>query len=278
MQELSEKKLIGTAIVQAEQKVAEGLLNLVNYYSPFFNQNQIDSLIYFWYGMSKEEVAESQGLSLSVIGNWLQDTKFIQAIEAGKYKRREILAHGMENLGILAYKKLKDNLTMDIDPESRAYAEQIKTARWVMDSMNLGMGDSTDKNKESSSINEETARMIAEQLKNIKIESKPSEKMSDLWKEDNVVDGKIVDPIVFYRKVDTTEINSEYGYVNIHKDTCKLQCHICGSWFTSIASHLAAGAHTGINGTTYKRHFGLSELVQLTVTDEILEKLAESKE
>lgn len=54
-----------------------------------------------------------------------------------------------------------------------------------------------------------------------------------------------------------TTIENGFGYIGVvlrNKDTDKLQCHICGEWFTLLINHVKSHQ---INGLEYRKKFGL---------------------
>lgn len=273
----------GSEITRVEDKAQEStkqsLKNLLSHYSQFFNPQQIDALVYFWYGYSLSEVSQALDINESLVSEWLSKKTFKEAIQAGSGKRQEILINRLESHALKAVDFVGEVMDEPITHKDKGFREKISLTKWILD--RFGGGLNTGTNTESGNtikMDKETARIFADEIRKTasqsRLESETPVRIEEVFREDTI-DGDVVDPSVYYKLVDSKDAYVEYGIVNIIKideDDYQMQCHLCGKWKNSLTMHISkSSTHSKINLTIYRKQFGIPNHIPLSVNDDFLE-------
>lgn len=277
-----ENEIIPELQVQQEL-LKEDLERVIDYYSNKLSPQQIDCLIYLWYGWEVPEISKQLGIGENIIDEWMNSRYFLEAVRAGYGKKREIINYGLEKNLLRAVMVVQELLNEDIPFESRAFSEKIRTARWLVEKLGFDTLLKTPEQQETqhTRIDAQTARIIAEELRNSSLGSNENVEVAALFREDDIIEGTIVNPVIYYNFVEKKEVFTEPGHVNIYLDDedYKFQCHLCGSWVGSISAHLArVPRHENVSTSMYRKHFGIPDYVPLSASDRFLEIIRGSNE
>lgn len=263
-------------VQQKDESVRIEFTKLIDYYSQFFTDKQLDALVYFWYRLDLQTISELTEIREDVLSEWLMDVKFKQAIQAGLGRRKEILSEGLEKAAAKALKVVTDLLDADVQPREKGFVEKIRTARWVLDKMNVDVAGNKEESDGPAVMTESTAKLVADELRKM-LSGGPEQvpvEVSKLFKDD-IVDGEIVDLSSYYSIVDSEDAFVEEGIINVHRDTLKLQCHLCYKWFNSLILHLAhEKSHPNITLIFYRAHFGIPDYIPLASDERFFEILS----
>jgi hypothetical protein len=265
---------------EAKDLAKSDLLSLMEYYRRFFSPKQIDVLLLFWYGLDIGDVSEYSQVSISILDTWLSDPAFVSAVKAGRGRQQEILTRELERQTVKAMQVVNSILSKDVDPGERGFSEVAKTARWLLDKFTVNPNQQGDDTRNTARMDEATAKILAEEL--ARLNHGTSERTVDIERlmRNDIIDGEIIDAARYVKVVSRMDLSVNHGILNVYKndDEIKLQCHLCGKWYTSLISHLRNNSiHKGISADFYRTHFGIPSTVPLVVDEELLDILERAK-
>lgn len=270
------------------------LVELLTHYEQVFTFPQIEALMMFWYGYTPKQIVDELNIAGDQLQFWLGDRLFLEAIQAGKNRRKEMVADELEKMSLKALQVVKEVLDLELDPSTRGFKDIVATAKWVVDKNIVRVDNGEDNSEKSySKIEPETLKILADHLKT----HNPDEKgvtIESLVLSD-VVEGKVTSLAEYYNLVSSKDsVLANYGVINVHipsevdsngqliqhstnVEEAKMQCHICGKWMAGLKLHITK-SHADMGIINYRRHFGIPDGLPMSVDDSFYEMIEEKLE